>query len=138
MVIIGILLWSAAAGVHDSTVNALVADLVPRHRRATAYGIFVAVQGAGALAGGAAAGALYQHSRTALVVAVAISQAVALLVLITRWRPHIGLAEIDQITSAAASPPRRLRRACRVHGRGLAAAAARMRPLSLYQTCPAS
>lgn len=45
--------------------------------------MFAAVQGAGALAGGAAAGALYQHSRTALVVAVAISQAVALLVLIT-------------------------------------------------------
>jgi hypothetical protein len=44
--------------------------------------VFAAVQGAGALAGGVAAGALYQHSRTALVVAVAASQAVALLVLV--------------------------------------------------------
>jgi MFS family permease len=81
-VVTGILLWGATVGVQDSTVKALVADLVPRHRRATAYGVFAAVQGAGALAGGVAAGALYQHSRTALVVAVAASQAVALLVLV--------------------------------------------------------
>ncbi|MEV8507673.1 MFS transporter [Actinoplanes sp. NPDC051475] len=84
MVVTGILLWGAAVGLQDSTVKALVADLVPRNRRATAYGLFAAVQGAGALAGGAAAGALYQYSRTALVIAVAASQAVALLILITR------------------------------------------------------
>jgi MFS family permease len=81
-VVPGILLWGAATGVQDSTVKALVADLVPRHRRATAYGLFAAVQGAGALAGGVAAGALYQHSRTALIVAVALSQAVALAVVL--------------------------------------------------------
>src|SRR4051812_7347812 len=78
----GILLWGAATGVQDSTVKALVADIVPRHRRATAYGVFAAVQGAGALAGGAAAGALYEQSRIALVVAVAISQLLALIVLL--------------------------------------------------------
>ena len=82
-VVTGILLWGATVGVQDSTVKALVADLVPRHRRATAYGVFAAVQGTGALAGGIAAGALYQHSRTALVAAVAVSQAIALLVLVT-------------------------------------------------------
>jgi MFS family permease len=78
----GILLWGAATGVQDSTVKALVADLVPRHRRATAYGLFAAVQGAGALGGGIAAGALYQQSRTALVIAVAASQTIALLLLL--------------------------------------------------------
>ena len=81
----GILLWGAATGVQDSTVKALVADLVPRHRRATAYGLFAAVQGAGALAGGGAAGALYQHSSTTLIIAVVISQAAALLVLVTHF-----------------------------------------------------
>jgi MFS family permease len=78
----GILLWGGATGVLDSTVKALVADLVPRPRRATAYGLFAAVQGAGALVGGVGAGALYQHSRVALIVAVAASQVVALLVLL--------------------------------------------------------
>jgi MFS family permease len=77
----GILVWGAATGVQDSTVKALVADLVPRRRRATAYGLFAAVQGAGALVGGVAAGALYQHSRGALIIAVGVSQAIALLLL---------------------------------------------------------
>ncbi|MGX6607569.1 MFS transporter [Micromonosporaceae bacterium Da 78-11] len=84
-VVSGILLWGAATGVQDSTVKALVADLVPRHRRATAYGLFAAVQGAGALGGGVAAGALYQQSRTLLIVAVVVSQVVALLVLLALY-----------------------------------------------------
>jgi MFS family permease len=50
--IVGALLWGAAGGVLDSTVKALVADLVPASRRATAYGVFAAVQGAAAIAGG--------------------------------------------------------------------------------------
>ncbi len=83
LVVTGILLWGATVGLQDSTVKAFVADLVPQHRRATAYGLFAAVQGTGALTGGAAAGALYQHSRTTLLIAVAASQAVALLILIT-------------------------------------------------------
>lgn len=52
MVLPGVVPWGAAFGVQDSTVKALVADLVPRGRRATAYGWFAAVQGVGALLGG--------------------------------------------------------------------------------------
>jgi MFS family permease len=53
-----IVLWGVATGIQDSTVKAFVADLVPASRRATAYGVFAAVQGLGALAGGWIAGAL--------------------------------------------------------------------------------
>jgi MFS family permease len=81
-VVAGVLLWGAAVGVQDSTVKALVADLVPRERRATAYGVFAAVQGAGALIGGLAAGALYEYSVAALVAVVAAVQVLALLLLI--------------------------------------------------------
>jgi MFS family permease len=81
IVIAGVLLWGAAVGVQDSTVKALVADLVPPGRRASAYGLFAALQGAGALAGGAAAGALYQHSVTTLTLAVLASQAGAMALL---------------------------------------------------------
>src|SRR5215207_3516278 len=49
--IAGALLWGAAGGVLDSTIKALVADLVPASRLATAYGLFAAVQGAAAVAG---------------------------------------------------------------------------------------
>ena len=88
MVLPGVLLWGAAFGVQDSTVKALVADLVPRGRRATAYGWFAAVQGVGALLGGVAAGALYQQSVTALVVGVIALQAVALATLAVTLRSN--------------------------------------------------
>jgi MFS family permease len=78
----GVLLWGAAVGVQDSTVKALVADLVPRDRRATAYGVFAAVQGAGALIGGIGAGFLYDHSLSALVAVIAAVQVAALLILV--------------------------------------------------------
>jgi MFS family permease len=81
-VVPGVLIWGAAVGVQDSTVKAMVADLVPRGRRATAYGIFAAVQGAGALVGGITAGALYQRSLSALVGLTAFSQVVALILLV--------------------------------------------------------
>ena len=77
----GVLLWGAAVGVQDSTVKALVADLVPPARRATGYGIFAGVQGAGALLGGVAAGALYEQSRPTLIIAVVATQLVAMLLL---------------------------------------------------------
>ncbi|MCN0179293.1 MFS transporter [Salinispora arenicola] len=85
----GVVVWGAALGVQDSTVKAFVADLVPRQRRATAYGIFAAVQGAGALVGGVTAGTLYESSLTWLLVAVAAAQAVAMLILVpVLARPH--------------------------------------------------
>lgn len=82
----GVLLWGAAVGLQDSTVKALVADLVGADRRATAYGMFAAVQGAGALVGGVATGALYARSTTAVVGAVAVGQAVAAALLVTLAR----------------------------------------------------
>lgn len=81
-VVPGILLWGAAVGVQDSTVKALVADLVPRDRRATAYGVFAGVQGAGALLGGIAAGAAYDRSVPALVIGVVVLQVIALVLLL--------------------------------------------------------
>lgn len=82
----GVLLWGAAVGVQDSTVKALVADLVPAGRRATAYGLFAAVQGAAAVAGGALAGGLYSRSVPLLVAAVGATQLVALVLLVATLR----------------------------------------------------
>jgi MFS family permease len=83
-IVTGTLLWGAAVGVQDSTVKALVADLVPAPRRATAYGVFAAVQGVAALAGGTLAGALYEQSLTVLVGVLAGAQlASAVLLAVT-------------------------------------------------------
>lgn len=76
-VVAGVLVWGAVTGVQDSAVKALVADLAPPGRRATAYGVFAGVQGVGALVGGALTGALYGWSLPALVATVAAVQAVA-------------------------------------------------------------
>ena len=88
IVIAGVLLWGAAGGVLDSTVKALVADLVPASRLATAYGIFAAVQGVAAIGGGVMAGALYERSLPILIAAVAATQVVALILLVATFRQH--------------------------------------------------
>lgn len=73
----GIAVWAVATAIQDSTVKAYVADLVPSARRATAYGVFAAVQGLGALGGGALAGALVEHHLPVLAALVAAMQVVA-------------------------------------------------------------
>jgi MFS family permease len=93
-VLVGVVLWGAANGIQDSTVKALVADLIPAGRRATAYGVFAAVQGSAAVAGGAMAGALYSRSLPGLIAAVAATQLVALvLLMLTLRRPSVKAAE---------------------------------------------
>jgi len=87
-VLAGVVIWGAAVGVQDSTVKALVADLVPSGRLATAYGVFAAFQGASALAGGALAGWLYGGGVRDLVVVVALCQAVSLVLLVRVLRPR--------------------------------------------------
>lgn len=81
LVLVGIVAWGIATGIQDSTVKAYVADLVPAPRRATAYGVFAAVQGLGALTGGALAGALVEHNRGGLAITIALLQGLALLLL---------------------------------------------------------
>jgi MFS family permease len=81
LVLAGVLVWGAATGIQDSTVKALVADLVPQPRQGTAYGVFAAFEGAGALAGGVLYGSLY-GARPALITAVAALQATALILLL--------------------------------------------------------
>ena len=79
--VVGVLLWGAATGVQDSTVKALVADLVPASRLGTAYGAFAAFQAVAALAGGGLAGWLYDVHRGALIQTVVVAQVAALVLL---------------------------------------------------------
>lgn len=110
MVLAGVAVWGAATGIRDSTVKALVADLVPESRQGTAYGVFAAFEGAGALAGGTLYGALY-GARPALIVVVMALQAVAfvmLLMTVRRARPALQRAD-----RAVSGPRRRRRRSAR-------------------------
>lgn len=80
--LVGIVLWGAAMGIQDSTVKALVADLVAPARRGTAYGVFAVFQGVGTFAGAALAGALYPDALAISAVTVP-AQAIALVLLVT-------------------------------------------------------
>jgi MFS family permease len=80
--LLGVAVWGFATGIQDSTVKALVADLVPASGLATAYGVFAAFQGAAALGGGVLAGGLYADHLGLLVALVALLQAVSLALLL--------------------------------------------------------
>ncbi|MBC9820471.1 MFS transporter [Terrabacter sp. MAHUQ-38] len=84
--LVGVAVWGLAYGVQDSTVKALVAEVVEAPRRATAYGVFAGVQGAFAVVGGLVAGWLYERSLGVLVMVVAASQLVALVLLVRTVR----------------------------------------------------
>jgi hypothetical protein len=86
LAVAGTLVWGCVLGIQESTLRAAVADLVPPGRRATAYGVFGAVVGSAAVAGGALAGGLYQVSVPLLVAVTVALQVIALLVLVrTLW-----------------------------------------------------
>ena len=109
LVLAGVLIWGAATGIQDSTVKALIADLVPQPRQGTAYGVFAAFEGAGALVGGALYGALY-GARPALIMAVAALQAAALVLLLMtlrRARPSAAHGPANGRPSAPRPTPRR-------------------------------
>lgn len=78
-VVLGALLWGIAVGIQESTMRAVVADLVPSARRATAYGIYAAVLGVATAIGGALTGYLYDVSIPMLIAVVGVIQLVALI-----------------------------------------------------------
>lgn len=79
LVWLGAIIWGAAMGIHESTMRAAVADLVPASRRGASYGIFAGAYGLAWLAGSTLIGALYSHSLSALSVFVLGTQVAALL-----------------------------------------------------------
>jgi len=79
---IGAVVWGLGLGMHESTMRAAVADLVPRHRRGTGYGTFTAVYGLAWMAGGTLIGALYGHSVGSVETFVIVTQVVALVAFI--------------------------------------------------------
>lgn len=89
LVLGGIAVWGFAFGLQDSTIKALVADIVDPGRLATAYGVFAAIQGVAAVVGGVLAGWLYDTSLAALVIVIAVAQVIALVLLVRTLTPDL-------------------------------------------------
>ena len=79
LIFLGILLWGAVMGTHETIMRAAIADITPFNKRGTGYGIFTAVYGFAALFGGAAAGLLYDYALPSLVAFVVITQVCSVL-----------------------------------------------------------
>lgn len=89
-IVLGALLWGAAVGIQESTLRAVVADLVPPPRRATAYGVYAAVLGTATAIGGALTGYLYGASIPMLIAVVGVIQLVALITAAPTLLRHAG------------------------------------------------
>jgi MFS family permease len=82
LVWLGAALWGGLTGVHEATLRAAVADLVPRERRGVGYGTFTAVYGLAWMAGAALIGLFYDVSTGAAITFSVAFQAAALLLFI--------------------------------------------------------
>jgi MFS-type transporter involved in bile tolerance (Atg22 family) len=82
----GAIVWGAAMGVHESTMRAAVADLVPAARRGAGFGAFTAVYGLAWLVGAGVVAALYSRSVGDAEIFVVAVQAAALVAFIPLWR----------------------------------------------------
>lgn len=79
---VGMVLWGVGMAAQESVVKAAVTGMVPRSRRATAYGLFDTVFGVAWFLGSAALGALYGVSLPALVLFSVVTQLAAVPVLL--------------------------------------------------------
>jgi MFS family permease len=75
---VGVAIWGVVNGVLDSTVKAVVTDLVDRDSRAVAFGWLALVRGIGLLLAGAVLGLSYDHSITLVVWIIVTANAAAL------------------------------------------------------------
>lgn len=94
--VLGSVVWGAGMGVHDSTMRAAVADLVPAHRRGAGYGTFTAIYGLAWLAGTVVIGWLYERGTTAADGFIVAAQALALGLLLPVLRDRAGAGRPTQ------------------------------------------
>jgi hypothetical protein len=79
LVWVGGALWGIAVGVHESTMRAAVAELVPATNRGAGYGTFTAIYGLAWLAGGTAIGVLYGRSTADATTFIVVLQCLAVI-----------------------------------------------------------
>jgi len=90
MALLGILLWGAGVGAHESVMRAAVAGMAAPGQRARAYGLFNGVYGLAWFAGSAVLGVLYDHSRTGMILFSVVAQLAAIPFLIAAVHRRAG------------------------------------------------
>lgn len=101
LVWVGVAIWGLVNGVMDSTVKAVVVELVPSARRAVAFGWLALLRGTGLLVAGGALGIAYDASRSWTIGLILGANAVALVglaALLRRIGREPGPEETDKST----------------------------------------
>ncbi|MGM3307371.1 MFS transporter [Anabaena sp. WFMT] len=78
LALLGMAFWGIGMGAQESILKAAIAGMVPKNKRATAYGIFSTGYGLSWFLGSALMGILYDHSITILVVFSSLTQLLAI------------------------------------------------------------
>lgn len=86
LVWVGVAVWGVVNGILDSTVKAVVTELVPTSSRAIAFGWLALVRGAGLLVAGAILGLAYDHGFAVIVAVILITNTVGLAGLVVVLR----------------------------------------------------
>lgn len=82
---LGMILWGIGIGVHESLIPAAIAPMVPRERRASAYGLFTAGYGIAWFLGSAAIGLLYTVSIPFVVTLSVSLELLAIPIFVSIW-----------------------------------------------------
>ncbi|MGH1396484.1 MAG: MFS transporter [Trichormus sp.] len=77
--LLGIAFWGIGMGAQESVLKAAIASIVPKHKRATAYGIFSTGYGLAWFLGSTLMGILYDHTITTLIVFASATQLLAIV-----------------------------------------------------------
>lgn len=86
--VLGVLCWGLGMGAQSAILKAVVAHLIPRQRRATAFGLFDTLFGLAWFAGSSLMGYLYDHSIGGLVAFSMVMQLITLLLLFMYVKKH--------------------------------------------------
>jgi len=86
LVFLGMILWGVGMGAQESVIKAALAEMIPKNRRASAFGISQSVFGLSWLLGSVIMGILYEYSLGALIIFSVIVQlgAIPCFLLISR------------------------------------------------------
>jgi MFS family permease len=82
LIIAGIALWGVGMGAQESIIRAVVADIVPAHKRGTGFGLFNAGFGIAWFLGSTVMGILYDFSLPVLIIMSIVCQIVSLPLLV--------------------------------------------------------
>jgi len=83
-------LWGIGYAVQDTLFKAIIADVLPEHKRGLAFGLFYTGYGCGWLVGGVAVGLLYEHSHAAVVGFAMAAQLASLPLFVLAGRQQRG------------------------------------------------